>query len=199
MLNHDRGCVIVVFGHFPSSDNLAGLRSRNIDIVRSIGDRWVEQSASCRGLLGCLAAMASSVYCPTTLRHRSTASLVCNVLGIGPPVADRRLNGIDYGDYCGLPATSTPSPSLHLSRPYPRGESWNQVAKRWRSFFCSELRNHDGKAVILAGQSGTAQRMLRHICDGIELEVAVSSTVDHFPFFERSEAVVSSRAWLYRW
>ena len=193
-------CTILVLGHLPSPDNLNGLRSRDIDIDPRTARRWRSQIKGSVPLLRCFARLVSVTYCPTSLRHAHSAKLLTRLLEINDPIEDARLNNIDYGVHKGHALEHTPSRAAMPDLPYEGGESWYQVAARWREFCAERLPKHDAGVVLLAGQSGTAPRMLRHICDGISLVDAVTHAVPHVPFFSATGDIPNDGlVWRYIW
>ncbi len=194
-----RNCTILVLGHLPSADNRSGLRSRDIQIDSRDATRWLDSIVGARPLLRCFGLLVDGTYCPTSLRHAESARLLAQSLDIADPIEDERLNNIDYGVYKGRQLSDTPSP-CDLDSPFEGGESWNQVAVRWRSFCTEVLPKHEGKLVLLAGQSATAPRMLRHICNGISLGESINQAVPNIPFFSSThEFPTSNIAWRYTW
>ena len=196
---NNRNCNILVLGHLPSADNRNGLRSRDIQIDSQDATRWLDSIVGARPLLRCFGLLVDRTYCPTSLRHAESARLLAKALDIADPIEDGRLNNIDYGVYKGRQLSDTPS-SGDLDSPFEGGESWSQVAERWRSFCTDVLPQHEGKLVLLAGQSATAPRMLRHICKGISLDEAVSQAVPNIPFFSSTlEFPTDNLVWHYTW
>lgn len=193
------GCTILVLGHLPSSDNRTGLRSRDIDYEEDVAANWLDGVASARALLRCLGLVIAGTYCPTTIRHASSARLLTSALSIADPREDARLNNIDYGVFKGRPLADTPA-LADLDQAYEGGESWSAVLERWQSFCSEVLARHDGEIVLLAGQSATAPRMLRHICNGLPLADAVSRPVPNIPFFtSRVDFPTENLVWHYSW
>lgn len=193
------GCTILVVGHLPSSDNRAGLRSRDIDYEEEAARNWLERVGGARALLRCFGLLVAGTYCPTTMRHASSARLLASALSIAEPHEDARLNNIDYGVFKGRPLADTPV-LAGLDQAYDGGESWTAVFNRWRSFCTEVLTRHDGEIVLLAGQSATAPRMLRHICNGIPLAEAVSRPVPNIPFFTSWTGFPTENlVWHYSW
>lgn len=192
-------CTILVVGHLPSADNRKGLRSRDVGFDPREGARWLRGITAARALLRCFGAVVDAAYCPTTLRHASSARLLTDALAIAEPVEDARLNNIDYGKFKGLPVSDTPSP-VNIESRYEGGEAWIQVAERWRSFCVEVLPRHEGKLVLLAGQSAAAPRMLRHLCMRVPLEEAVRQPVPAIPFFsQHHEFPTNNLIWHYTW
>ncbi len=193
-------CTILILGHLPSADNLNRLRSRDIDIEPITAQRWRSRIAAAVPLLRCFARLVSVTYCPTTIRHARSAMLLTELLGIEGPVADARLNNIDYGVHKGHPLELTPSRAATPSIPYEGGEAWSDVATRWRQFCAETLPRHEGELVLLAGQSGTAARMLRHICEGVPLQDVLKSQIPSIPFFSSHwDFPTDGLLWQYSW
>jgi broad specificity phosphatase PhoE len=195
-----RNCNILVLGHLPSADNRKGLRSRDIDFDPEAARLWRDSIIGARPLLRCFGLLVDRTYCPTSLRHAGSARLLTEALGIAEPVEDARLNNVDYGVHKGQPLAETPSGVAALVHPFEGGEAWSHVAERWRSFCSEVLPRHEGKLVLLAGQSAAAPRMLRHICNRIPLEYAISQPVPNIPFFSsRTDFPKENLVWRYSW
>lgn len=195
-----RSCKILVLGHLPSTDNLQRLRARDVGVDPETLAAWRTNVTGCLGLLRCFGTLISITYCPTSLRNLQSAQLLTEVLGIAAPHADRRLNTIDYGVYKGRPVLETPSRAGARHVPYEGGESWDDVVERWRDFCKAVLRQHEDKIVLLAGQSATAVRMLRHFCEHVPLERALDDPVPNIPFFSsRVDFPTTNLVWHYSW
>jgi broad specificity phosphatase PhoE len=192
-------CTILVLGHLPSPDNKEGLRSTDIDCDREAATNWLENIALARPVLRCFGLLVAGAYCPDTIRHATSARLLAEALGLAQPIDDPRLNNIDYGRYKGRPLSDTPR-LADLDERYDGGESWNDVASRWRAFCAEVLTGHPGQLVLLAGQSATAPRMLRHLCNGVPLREAVDQPVPTIPFFStKLDFPTENLVWRYSW
>jgi broad specificity phosphatase PhoE len=134
------------------------------------------------------------------LRHAQSARLLTQILAIGDPLEDERLNNIDYGTFKGRPVKETPQMADSPNVAYEGGECWNDVAAKWGKFCREELVKHNRGIVLLAGQSATAVRMLRHICDHIPLKETLSEEVPNIPFFSNEiDFSTKNLVWRYTW
>lgn len=193
-------CTILILGHLPSVDNLNRIRSRDIDIEPLTAHHWRDHIRGALPLLRCFARLVSISYCPTSLRHARSAKLLTEALGIDDPIADARLNNIDYGVYKGRPLGLTPLRATKPDLPYEGGEAWSDVAARWREFCAEILPRHKDGLVLLAGQSGTAARMLRHICEDVPLSDVLAQELPNLPFFSSDgDFSTNGLVWRYRW
>lgn len=141
---------ILVVGHLPSDDNLSGIRSRDQDISESARRKWSTTTALILPVYRALGQLVDTTYCPSTVRHHDTAKLMTASLGIEKPIADYRLNNIDYGEYKGKALKCTPPAHEALIKPYLGGESWLDMASRWREFFSEKMEHHSGCCILLA-------------------------------------------------
>ena len=196
----ERSCTILILGHLPSRDNLEGLRSRDLAVDPVCVSDWHSSTIGALPLLRCFASLISVTYCPASLRHAQSAQLLTEMLAIGDPLEDERLNNIDYGVFKGRPVKETPwmTDTPHIA--YEGGESWNDVTLKWAEFCRKELSKYNRGIVLLAGQSATAVRMLRHFCDHVPLSQALSEEVPNIPFFSPGiDFSTRNLVWRYNW
>jgi broad specificity phosphatase PhoE len=176
---------ICVWGHFQSADNRARLVVRSeqpilpevIEERRNQLQRLQDQDPYFMERLLRLFRIFKGVYCPTTPRHIESAHLICEMFKLPPPVADTRLNNVDYGKFKGQPSSVMKPRHEYVEIPYPGGDSWSDCLAHWRFFFEEVLPPYNGQPVLLAGQSGAAIRMCAHLCDGMRLSDAVDLEV----------------------
>jgi broad specificity phosphatase PhoE len=57
--------------------------------------------------------------------------------------------------------------------PFPGGESYADMVKRYRSFFDERQVRFEGQAVIVVGHYGTRE-LLTHLCSGVPLHLTFS-------------------------
>ena len=151
---------IYVWEHFQSADNREGLVARSEQPVlpevmeeRRTGFRKLkDQDPYLMERFSRLFRMFKSVYCPSTPRHVESAALVCELFNLSEPIADARLNAVDYGHFKGQPVLTMKPPHDYVETPYPGGESWLHCLGRWRSFFEEVVQRYDGQPVLLARQ-----------------------------------------------
>ena len=172
---------IYVWEHFQSADNRDGLVARPEQPVlpevmeerRTQFQRLQDEGPYFMAKFLRLFRIFKGVYCPSTPRHIESAKLICELFKLPAPIADARLNAIDYGNFKGQPLSSIRPPHDYIEMPYPGGESWLDCLARWRSFFEEVLITYNGQSVLLAGQTRAAIRMCAHLCDGMRLSDAV--------------------------
>jgi broad specificity phosphatase PhoE len=177
---------IYVWNHLPSADNRDGIvpRSEQSVLPEIVEERKLQFQRLTdldpyfieRFLRLC--RLFRAVYCPSTARHIESAALICELLNLPRPVPDPRLNAIDYGKFKGKPLAEMGAPHEYVDKPYPGGESWLQCRSRWESFFQDALQTHDGRPVLLAGQTRAGIRMCAHLCEGMNLGDAVDLDVN---------------------
>ena len=176
---------IYVWNHLPSADNRDGLVARSEQPVLPEVDGETQDpvpaAARARSLpsgeLVRLFRIFKAVYCPSSPRHIESAALICEFFKLPAPIADGRLNAVDYGNFKGQPLSGMKPPHNYVEIAYPGGESWLQCLARWRSFFEEVLPNYNGQPVLLAGQTRAAIRMCAHLCDGMKISDAVNLEV----------------------
>ena len=88
---------------------------------------------------------------------------------------DARLRECDYGDLAGRPRAEVEGARASaIHKPFPHGESYEQVAVRMRSFLGDLAAEHDGQQVLLVGHSATLW-MLDHWLHDRPLEAVVGT------------------------
>lgn len=190
-------CTLLILGHLPSADNLAGLRSRDQDVAASVAEQFERDLAPALPLLRVWVQLAVAVYAPATRRHMHSAQMISALLDAPAPIIDARLNNIDYGMFKGLPLAATPSGSAYVTQPYSGGTSWSYVLGCWRSFSTEVLQRHAADVVLLAGQSGAAARMLEVLCAHRPLSDVLDDPCLDVPFL--GEGGQPRAVWEYTW
>ena len=95
-----------------------------------------------------------------------------------PIYRDARLRECNYGAMNGLPASKVRSEHpLHIDRPFPGGESWQQAIDRVGGFLRTLADTQDGERVLLIGHVAT-RWALDHFVDGIPLTELVTAPFD---------------------
>lgn len=176
---------IYVWNHFLSADNRDGLVARPEQSVlpevmeerKTQFRRLQDQDPYLLERLVRLFRIFKAVYCPTSPRHIESATLICEFFKLPLPIADSRLDAVDYGNFKGQPLSVMQPPHNYVEIAYPGGESWLQCVARWRSFFEETFPKHNGYPVLLAGQTRAAIRMCAHLCDGMKISDAVDLEV----------------------
>jgi broad specificity phosphatase PhoE len=94
--------------------------------------------------------------------------------GSGIPVyLDARLREVDYGRWNGMPVSRLEvQRARRISRPFPGGESYQQVVDRVASFLEELARDWDGARVLLVGHTAT-RWALDQLLAGADLAVLV--------------------------
>ena len=164
--------------HLPCDQNLEGKPGgRTRQGVSRLG-RVIAKSLEPRlERIGPIAAILTS----SLPRATETASLYYRDAGV-PIVEDERFCAIDYGAYQERPVTEIVrlQPD-HVNREFPDGESFSQMASRYRSALDDVLRTWPGRRVLLIGHNESAA-MLRHLCDAVPLgEALVENTLRRPP------------------
>ena len=108
-----------------------------------------------------------------------------------PVIQDDRLTAIDYGSYHERPILEI-KPIRHqfITSPYPSGESYTDMADRYRDLLCDLYRQFIGVPLLLIGHDATIS-ILNHVCDGLPLEQALELR----DFEERSDAASLYGKW----
>jgi broad specificity phosphatase PhoE len=99
--------------------------------------------------------------------------------GSGIPVhLDARLRECDYGTWNGLPVARLERERVQrISRPFPGGESYLQVALRVADFLEELARDRNGARVVVVGHSAT-RWALDHLLNGAALPDLVAAPFD---------------------
>ena len=109
-----------------------------------------------------------------TQRAYETACLIFADRPI-PILQDARLRECDYGDFEGRPRAEMEVARLSaIYTPFPRGESYLQVAERMRCFLAQLAVECDGQRVMLVGHGATLW-MLEHWLRALPLAAVVGT------------------------
>ncbi len=93
---------------------------------------------------------------------------------------DARLRECDYGDMTGMPVAKLDRErALHVTQPFPGGESYADVVVRVRSFL-EEIAASDGRTLLLIGHSAT-RFSLDHLLADQDLATVVWAPFDWKP------------------
>ncbi len=113
------------------------------------------------------------VLCSDLRRSYKTAELAFG--NRFPIIRDVRLRECDYGSLTGHPSDEVdPEKARRITRPFPDGESYSQVASRLKSFLDDLLSGRDGQRVLIIGHRAT-QYGLEHWLNRIPLARAVTA------------------------
>ena len=73
-----------------------------------------------------------------------------------PIMQDARLRECDYGDMTGSSRAEVEATRpQHITKPFPNGESYDQVMRRMQSFVDELAKDNDGKTVLVIGHYAT--------------------------------------------
>jgi broad specificity phosphatase PhoE len=164
---------LIVVDHLPCENNELGLCTGVIrQGVSDLGRSLAHHVRLPRDKYGDVAA----VFCSTLPRATESAQLCFGQLGV-PIITDPLLGAIDYGDY----HLSTMERILEIQHsymydPFPGGESYADMVKRYRSFFDGKQAGFEGQAAIVVGHYGTRE-ILTHLCSGVPLHLTFSRRV----------------------
>jgi len=155
--------------HLPSKNNELGIVSG-----------WSDQGVSDwgKGLARYLAFPEGAdpddtiVVCSSQQRCIESAELCFGHLDL-PVIADPRLNPVNYGTHHGRPMEEIYS-NTHsfLETPYPDGESFTDMAARYRSFFADLKVERSASAVIFL-RHHASMAIVTHLKTGVALSEAI--------------------------
>ena len=116
-----------------------------------------------------------TVFCSDLRRAVETAEMAFSGRDI-PIIQDVRLRECDYGDWTGRSSEEVEiEKASRISKPFPGGESYEDTAKRMKSFLEDLLKDYDGKKVVIIGHRAT-QYGLENWIKGVPLKEAVTTT-----------------------
>ena len=155
--------------HATSLDNEAGIASGWFDVDLSpvgeaqageLGRRYTDRALSV-------------VLCSDLRRSYRTAEIA--FAGVVPTTRDARLRECDYGDLTRQPATEIEAlRQTSVTRPFPNGESYEQVARRVGGVLAEIARNRSQEPVLIIGHRATFFA-LEHLLRGVPLADAVAA------------------------
>jgi broad specificity phosphatase PhoE len=162
--------VTIIFeSHATTTDNEKHLSSGHNDVslsklgnkqAKELGQRYINEKLD-------------AVFCSDLQRSYKTAEIAFtdrNFLII----KDARLRECDYGDLTQYPSSEVdPEKPNHITVPFPNGESYEDTAKRMKSFLEYLLENYDSKKVMIIGHRAT-QYGLEHWIKGVPLQEAIT-------------------------
>ena len=171
---------VYVWNHLLSADNRDGLVARSEQPVlpeemekrKMQFRRLQEQDPYLLERLVRLVRIFKAVYCPASLRHIESATLICEFFKLPAPILDGRLDAVDYGNFKGQPISSMKPPHEYVEIAYPGGEELAPVSRPLAVIF----RGGPSKTRWLPGTAGwgtrAAIRMCAHLCDGVKISDA---------------------------
>lgn len=161
---------IIFESHGTTLDNEADLASGQFDVelselgkqqAKELGERYKDKNIA-------------TIFCSDLKRSYNTAEIAFAGQNI-KIIKDKRLRECDYGDLTRHKGEEIGLvKSQYITKPFPRGESYEQTAERMKSFLSDLLKNHNGKKVMIIGHRAT-QYGLEHWIKSVSLEVAVTA------------------------
>ena len=147
--------------HAQTHHNAAGIASGHYDIALTDDGREHARSVRRRQYAG---EHFDVVFTSDTQRAYDTASLIFAGRNI-PIVQDARLRECDYGDFEGHPRTEMEAArESAIHKPFPHGESYEQVAIRMHSFLDHLATERDNQRVMLIGHAATLWMLVHWLC-----------------------------------
>jgi broad specificity phosphatase PhoE len=167
---HDVDLVVVFESHATSVDNEAGLASGWFDVPLSTTGEEQARMLGVRRRHDNLAA----VFCSDLARASRTAEIAFHGRAL-PIIRDGRLRECDYGTLTRCPASEIAKRrALHVSTPYPNGESYQQVVGRVSAWLTQITPAFAGRTVLVIGHRATFYA-LEHLVKHVPLCEAVTS------------------------
>jgi alpha-ribazole phosphatase/probable phosphoglycerate mutase len=146
--------------HIASGHNDIGLSPLGEQQTKELGERYES-------------IRLDAIFCSDLKRSYETAELAFGEKF--PIIQDARLRECDYGDFTQHPSEEVePLKELHITEPFPNGESYNQTAARMGEFLKDLLKDYDGKKVMIIGHRAT-QYGLEHWIKGVQMIDAVTA------------------------
>jgi broad specificity phosphatase PhoE len=163
--------VVVTFEtHATSLDNEAGLASGWFDVALSVTGEAQARRLGERRRDDDLAV----VFCSDLTRAFRTAEIAFGDRAL-PIVRDPRLRECDYGTFTRHPMSEIERRRVvHVSAPFPNGESYEQVTTRVSSWLAETRTAFAGRTVLVIGHRATFYA-LEHLLRHVHLRDAVSS------------------------
>ena len=126
-----------------------------------------------------LSSPPAAVYASDLGRAVETAEIAFGTTDV-PFHFDARLRECDYGEMTGMPVAQLErEKALHVTQPFPGGESYADVVVRVRSFL-QEIATWDGRTLLLIGHSAT-RFSLDHLLADQDLATVVRAPFDWKP------------------
>jgi broad specificity phosphatase PhoE len=166
--------------HSITTDNEAGiatgwlpgvLSERGVESARELGRRRRHDGID-------------AIYASDLARAAETARIAFEGSSI-PVHLESRLRECNYGRLNGIPATEHgPQRALHVTEPWPGGESYLDVVARTRSFLEDLLLRHDDGARVLVIAHSANHWALEHLLNGMDLASLVGGGMTWQPGWE---------------
>jgi broad specificity phosphatase PhoE len=155
---------ITFVSHSTSLDNKAGIASGHFDVALSApGHEQAERLGET--LAG---RQFDAVYSSDMQRASETARIAFGDRGF-PLLEDARLRECDYRELTRAPRETVGAARPNcIDRPFPDGESYNDVTARVRAFLDQVAAERDGQAVVMVGHRATHDCLV-HLATGMPL------------------------------
>ena len=164
------GVIVVFETHATSVDNEASLASGWFDAALSAAGEEQARDLGVRRRDDDLAA----VYCSDLTRAIRTAQVAFGDRAI-EIVRDARLRECNYGTFTRHPLAAVEQRRrLHVSMPFPRGESYQQVVERVSASLADMAAKFPDGTVLVVGHRATFYA-LEHLVRRVPLDEAVTS------------------------
>lgn len=135
---------LTYFVHGTTTDNEQGISSGSSDVALS--ELGVKQSIALRDQID--VRSFDAVFCSDLQRAVTSAKLMFE--GKVPITIDPRLRECDYGQYNGQPSSIVePLQEKAITKPFPGGESYEDVKARLEDFLSDLKKTHDGQHIAI--------------------------------------------------
>jgi alpha-ribazole phosphatase/probable phosphoglycerate mutase len=171
---------IIFEAHGTTYDNEAHRASGHYDVelselgqeqAKQLGERYKDR---------CFDA----VFCSELQRSYRTAEIAFASRNDIQVIRDPRLRECDYGDWTKRPSEETEAEKLNrISQSFPNGESYEDTAKRMKSFLDDLKGKYDEKTILIIGHRAT-QYGLEHWINHVPLLQAVTAPWQWQPGWE---------------
>ena len=158
-------------GHARTLDIERGIASGHFDVALAESGRK-QAAEEYRPVYGGIEFDAA--FTSDTQRAYETAQIMLAGKNV-PIIQDARLRECDYGDMTGSSRSEVEEMRpQHITRPFPNGESYEQVMRRMQSFVDELAKDNDGKTVLVVGHYATYLG-LEHVIKGVPVIDAMAS------------------------
>ncbi len=171
---------IIFEAHSTTFDNEAHLSSGHFDVELSplgaqqangLGERYKDQEFD-------------AIFCSDLQRSYKTAEIAFGnrfpIIDVdynspfGRIIKDKRLRECDYGDLTRHPSVEVePLKVEYITKPFPNGESYEQVSQRMKAFLDELKKKYEGKKIMIIGHRAT-QYGLEHWIKGVSIKDAIT-------------------------
>lgn len=146
--------------HLASGHNDVELSPLGIQQAKELGQRYQDE-------------YFDAIFCSDLQRSYKTAEIAFGNRTL--IIKDKRLRECDDGNLTRHPADEVePQKVVHINKPFPNGESYEQAAQRMKEFLDDLKKNYDGKKVMVIGHRAT-QYGLEYWINGVSLEILTTT------------------------